>query len=436
MRLAHRLGDLWRRLRHLLADRARQRRLLLAYCVSVILAYIASVGLTVRAGILPWARGDFVAYYTGARILRDGHAHRLYDLVLQARVQQQILRPHGFAFAGGLLPYNYPPFLAAALVPLSFLSLRSAFLVWDLVNVGLILGSVALLVRERQGWSRGVFLMTSLMVLAFFPVLEGLVKGQSTFAVLFALALAHWALKRHRGSLAGAALALGLVKPHLVALIVIYLLYRRKWRAVAGFGVTGALLLVPPSALVGLRGLRAYGALLRQQSRWDAIVSIYPASMPNVRGTIYRAGLMCDRWFGVQLSHVTLTAAMAVLSLAVLVPVFRSWRSATEPDSDALDLQFALTLAAGLWISPHLRRHDLSLLVLVGWLVSLYAASAGRSAAARGLIAAGHVTPLILPSVLPHPLDRQVLAFLLLSLVVVLVRWAVEERARRQSPRS
>jgi hypothetical protein len=435
MRLAHRLADVWRRLSHLLADRGRRRRLFLAYCLAVILAYVASAGLTVRMGILPWARGDFVAYYTGARLLRDGHAQRLYDLALQARVQQDILRPYGFVFDGGLLPYNYPPCLAAALIPMSFLSLRWAFLIWSVANAALILASLALLLDGRERWSRGTFVFISVVTFAFFPVLEGLVKGQSSLVVLFASALTYSALRRDRGYLAGTALAVGLIKPQLVVSIVVYLLYRRRWRAVAGFGVAGGLLLAASCTLVGLGGVKAYAELARRWSAWDAPSAAAPGAMPNVRGTVYRVGLLVDQWLGVQPPEVTLTAATVVLSLGVLALVFQSWRLSRDPAPAAFDLGLAVALTCGLLVSPHLHGHDLTLLVLVGWLVLRYAESTGRGARARRMIAVAHPAPLILPAALPFTLGRQILALLLLALPVVLWRWAVQDRASQQAAR-
>jgi hypothetical protein len=433
MRLTHRLADVWRRLSHLLADRGRRRRLFLAYCLAVILAYVASVGLTVRMGILPWARGDFVAYYTGARLLRDGHAHQLYDLALQASVQQQILRPYGFVFGGGLLPYNYPPCLAAALVPLSFLSLRWAFLVWSVLNAALILASLALLMHGRERWSKANFVFTSLVILAFFPVLEGLMKGQSSLAVLSAVALTYWSLRRDRGYMAGTALAVGLIKPQLVVSIVVYLLYRRRWRAVVGFGVACGLLLAASCNLVGLGGVKAYAELARQWSAWDAPSAAAPGAMPNVRGTVYRVGLLVDRWFSVRPPEAALTATTVLLSLGVLALVFQSWRLSRDPAQATFDLGLAVALTGGLLVSPHLHGHDLTLLVLVGWLVLRYAESTGRGARARRMIAVAHPAPLILPAALPFTLGRQILALLLLALLVVLWRWAVQDRASQQA---
>jgi hypothetical protein len=101
---------------------------------------------------------------------------------------------------------------------------------------------------------------------------------------------------------------------------------------------------------------------------------------------------------------------------------------------EAFDLGLAVALTGGLLASPHLHGHDLILLVLVGWLALRYADSTGRGAPARRLIAAGHPTPLILPAALPFTLGRQILAFLLLSLLVVLWRWAVQDGAGQRTP--
>ena len=59
-------------------------------------------------------RADFTNFYTGWSIVLAGDGQRLYDLAIQARVQQQIL--DGRSFADGLLPYVNPPHLTLPFV--------------------------------------------------------------------------------------------------------------------------------------------------------------------------------------------------------------------------------------------------------------------------------------------------------------------------------
>lgn len=428
--LVLKVGNVPRFLRRLSADPGRQRR----YSAVIIGAYVVGFLVRVRMGYSPGVSGDFAAFLTAGRIVHSGQADRLYDLGFQAEVQQRILRPRGGVYAGGLLPYINPPFFAYLFSPLSRLSLQGAFVAWTLVNVGLILTSVAMLVDTRDAGCRQEFVLNSLVVFAFFPVLEALVKGQSSFVLLFALVTTYWSLKRDREYLAGVALGLGLAKPQLVTLMMLHLVYQRRWRALAGFAATGTVLVTGSCALVGLGGARAYSELARALSAWDAFPTAAPQAMPNVRGTIYRAALLVEHWLDWQPSDVVLTAVTAALSLGIVALVFGSWRKLRGAGSAGSDLGLAVAVTGGLLVSPHLHGHDLSLLVLVGWLVLRYAASTGRSAQARQMIAAAHPTPLLLPGVLSLALGRQVLALLMLALLVVLARWAARDHASLSAP--
>jgi len=144
----------------------RARRLFLAYCVAMLLAFAILIPPVAMEGFPVWGPGDFTAFYTAGYIVRTGNAHHLYDLDLQTRVQQQFLLPHGWTFDGGLLPYANPPFFALLFVPLSLLPLLWAFHLWNLINLSLLFGSLGLLLFHRQEWSAKEFGTVTLVTLA------------------------------------------------------------------------------------------------------------------------------------------------------------------------------------------------------------------------------------------------------------------------------
>lgn len=398
----------------------RSRRFFMAYCVAMILAYAILAPTTARPGFRLWGPGDFPAFYTAGHIIRDGNAHRLYDFSLQAQVQQAFLLSHGWTFAGGLLPYNYPPFFAPIFVPLSYLPLAWAFQVWSLVNIVLVLASTGLLLHVQKKRSRRDLATAGLVVLAFFPVFRGLYNGQTNFLILFVVTLSYLALKSKRDYLAGVTLALGLVKPQLVVVIAAMLLYHRRWRAVSAFGITGAVLLFISWMMVGVDGFISYVDLVRQMSNWDSIAGIYPAAMPNLRGTVYRLGQLYHTWSGTDLSPTMLRGVILLLSAAVFVLVLRTWKGPWNPTSPTFDRQFGQTVIGTLLVSPHLNGHDLTLLILVGFLVVSCFACQGRSAHAHRMIAVGHVTPALSLAALGSAGQAQVVALLLLVYMLIL----------------
>lgn len=421
------------------SDRERGRRFFLAYCVAMILAYAILAPEVAIPGFPLWGPGDFTIFYTAAHMIRDGNAHRLYDLGLQAQVQQEILAPYGRTFADGLLPYNYPPFFAVVFIPFSFLPFAWAFHLWNIANVALILASVKLLLHQQGRRSVTDFLAAGLVVFAFFPVFRGLLNGQSSFLALFTLTLTYLALKRNRSYFAGVALALGLIKPQLVIPIAAFMLYRRRWRMLLAFSVTSTALLIISWVTAGTSGMLSYVDLVGRMSNWNNVYGFHLAYMPNLRGTVYRFGQLYHAWFDAELSSFWLSTMMFLLSAFVVGLVFRTWRGRWEPASPEFDLQFGQTLMGGLLLSPHLYGHDLVLLILIGFLVSNYLAHQARHVQARSMIVTGHVAPLFSLAVIGTTGQAQVVALLLalFMLVLSLQRSAarpVRSQARSRSP--
>ncbi len=75
---------------------------------------------------------DFLNFYVGATIVREGNGRTLYQAETQQLVLQSILGRRVTEY------YLHPPFEAAALVPLSYLRIERAFVVWTLLNAALL----------------------------------------------------------------------------------------------------------------------------------------------------------------------------------------------------------------------------------------------------------------------------------------------------------
>lgn len=375
-----------------------------AYCIVLILAYLISSFNAFRDGLLFHARGDFIIFYTAGQMVRGGDAHHLYDLAAQARVQQQIVSPYGFIFEGGVLPYNYPPFFVIPFLPLSLLPLPLAFSVWTLINLILTYAATNSLLRYIRTTSATARIISTLAIFSFFPLFEGLLKGQSTFLAFYLATLAFIALKRGEDYKAGIALALSLIKPTLMVATLAILLYKRRWRALASFCLASGALLLISAGLVRMKGLLEYVDLLIAMGKWNSsIPGIYPASMHNWRGTAYRALMLWANFGSHQADLLALIASMAFFSIAaislamstvcfILVP--RAWKAPWNPSSIVFDLRYAVTVIVGLLVNPHLYAYDLTMWILAAFLILHYYRNT-KSVKALSLIFLGHVIPFL-----------------------------------------
>jgi hypothetical protein len=167
-----------------------------------------------------------------------------------------------------------PPWLLSLLLPYTLFPFRQATWLWFLTNIVLVVAASVLTWKacagrpsdNQRAW------IAPLVIIFFIPTLNALYSGQVNTFVLFGLAAALFFQTVERRTLAGAALALTMVKPHLVYITVPILLLqavsRRQWRFVVGFGgvlvlLSGVALLLRPSFPAEYASTTAGGDLLR-----------------------------------------------------------------------------------------------------------------------------------------------------------------------------
>lgn len=279
---------------------------------------------------------DFEHYYAGAQIVRAGLGHHLYDLDVQHTFETRYGHGPGAVF-------NYPAATVLLYLPVAFLPLNAAFLAWTAVSMAVTLFAIWILARSigiADPW------WPLLLSLAFYPLQWSFVSGQVDSIVLFAFVLALAALKRDRPLVAGLALAIALIKFHLVLPFVFVLLLRRQWRVLFGFAAGSAIFVALCAAIAGAAQFTAYPRLLMTM-QWLPDGGFDPRRMPNIRGLI-----------ALLTGHELPLAALIVIALVVLI-----WTALTCRSLDA-DTACAAGLTAALVVTYHLYVYDLALLVI------------------------------------------------------------------------
>jgi hypothetical protein len=317
------------------------------------------------------------------------------------------------------LPFAYPPFFALLFVPLTYVGLLWAYHLWYVVNLCLLLVSVWLLWSRRETDARGDYPLASLLALSFVPVLAAFYNGQSSFVLFFAMTVALLALKVKRDWLAGAALAMGLVKPQLIPLLVIVLLYERVWRTLLAFFVAGVGLLAVSAAVVGIEGLEGYVNVLRAGSAWGGTFGMNPALMSNLRGAVYLLGEILNTWTAIRVSSTLLQGITVLLTLVVVLFTLHAWRDFGSRQFPRFELLVMLTLSGALVMSPHLYIQDLTLLIVGALLLAWGGLPRNGPALPLHAVGAGHIALFVALFLLPGPARAQVAALLLVAVMVV-----------------
>lgn len=321
----------------------RAIRFLLVSTLLALLAGYAILSFPSRKDTL-----DFSQFYAAGEIVRQGRGHELYDLNTQFQLQSRLARVHTF--------YSHPPFEAMGFVPFTFAGYRTAYALWTLLGMGLLIASAGLIDSSahvsatlsqylRFPADRGLVIV---LFATFSPVTTCLLIGQDSMPLLLVFSLVYWLLSRNREFAAGCVLACGLFKFQFVIPFALVLLCARCWRALRGFSLAGAILIGLSLAISGRDALSTYPRLLFQEKIFQTLGDL--AYVPNIRGLL-------AMFFSHRASPIFMIA-VAAFSVIVLWIAARNWRQ------DRLPLSFSCALFAALLASYHLYTYDLSLLLL------------------------------------------------------------------------
>lgn len=286
----------------------RRRRLLVG--VGLVLVLALNVVLSYQFTAQNPGMNDFLSRWEAARTFwQDGASP--YSAEATANIHTMIYgRPALPDEDQGL--FAYPMYTVFYVGPLVSLPYAWASAVWLVVlEVCLIVGLYLLLATIR--WRPSVLMQAALVgfTLLNYYAFRGLILGQLSHVVFMLTALTLWALSRERDTLAGVALALATIKPQMGFLLVPFLLLwglrAGRWRFVAGFSGTFAVLmgtsfiLQPDWFGAWVAQVRLYPTYTRDGSPVWILFEFYLGLTPWV-GYVVRAlfvGWMLWAWYAV-----------------------------------------------------------------------------------------------------------------------------------------
>jgi hypothetical protein len=331
-----------------LLDRERVRNYSIAFLVLGVVASVANValghGLRVLTGnaLFP----DFLAHWTGGKLLLDGQLEHLYDADFQARLQWAVIGKGDDVswFVG-------PPFTAILYAPFAALPFAVAGVLWTLISVAAIAVSLVLLKplvpRLAQDW-----VVVVLAVLACQPVLEVIGAGQDSALSLLVWAAGLRALVAGRDALAGGAFGLGLIKPQLVLIAPPTFLVQRRWSAFWVWTAMALLAAAASVALVGVDGIHTWVAALTSE-RYDQQINVGQAWKQLSASALLVSIVPPALAQAAQVVGLGICVALAATFLVV------AWRAPRAAWLDVWTLAALTTVVA----SPHLLVYDLLIAV-------------------------------------------------------------------------
>lgn len=204
------------------------RRVLLALLSVVLLLKSRDLALE------GWLKADdFVAYWAAARLQGSGQNPYSNDELIAVQ------RPAGWTDALPLPMYN-PPWTLCLTLPFGFFPYSTARVLWLFLNVGSVVFAVDWALRHYGNSLTPKPVYWGLSAL-FLPALMAVHMGQSSPVLLLGIVGFLSCERQQRGVMAGAALLMLAIKPHLFYIFwlafVFWTLDRRRWDVLAGSGL-------------------------------------------------------------------------------------------------------------------------------------------------------------------------------------------------------
>jgi hypothetical protein len=211
-------------------------------------------------GIPGWfINDDFIDYWSSGRLILEGK--NPYDPNLLLDMQNQI----GAEEIGFVMNWNPPPFLIISL-PFSIFNYPLSRFLWFIFSISIIILCSSITWRLYHGSSNTQWL-SLIVAFTFLPTLYCLLKGQASFLLLLGVVLFLYFVNQEKHFYAGASLILLVIKPHVVYLFgiaVVYWVIKNKFWSVF-YGSIAALItslmiimIIEPSILGGYISMVRY----------------------------------------------------------------------------------------------------------------------------------------------------------------------------------
>jgi len=310
--------------------------------------------------VVLFTQTDFPAIVIASHLVASGQGADLYDLGRQLEGQQRLTSEGYLALSAGAnldlkYPYPYSPFIAVLWSPLSGLSPLTQMALWDVLNLALMAWGLWYLLASLP-MSRTTRLFLLLGGLTSFPFIVNLQQGQSSGIVMFAWAMGFALLRRGRDLPAGLAFGLLALKVQWLPLLLVALVWKRRWKALLGIGTVSLVLLSLTILLIGTGWIGDYVGVIQRAQQGAREFLLDPWFSHSLTGGL-TALFGREAEGAIRLANLgfTLLAAGGLLYV---------WRGRWSPGTFRWDAAAAITFLATALTNAHLNTHDLSLLAL------------------------------------------------------------------------
>jgi Glycosyltransferase family 87 len=259
-----------------------------------------------------------------------------------------------------LLANAHPPVSVLVAIPFGLLDYRTAWAIWNIASLLLLAISPWLLMRKKGlSYNAADAVAVVTLLLASNTLAQQVVEGQVNL-VLLALLVGAWAAdRRDRQFAAGALVGLAAAVKLFPALVLVYFLGSRRWRAVAAFGISFASVSLLAAGLLGVDIFRIY-----VQDVMPAFAqytnNAANASLPGFFNTVF----LGTHRLSAPLINWPAAPRVATLASGLVVAALCGWKSYYARNVVGRDIAFASCTIGMMLASPITWGHSFVLLAL------------------------------------------------------------------------
>lgn len=332
--------------------------------IALLIAFTASFFIfsTVNTINDPVFSIDFLPYHFAGQLLAQGDLTPLTDYDQTggffAHSGPFLERFHHYFFPSSTYATRWVYFPAYLWIfrPLASLDFPVAARIWLIFNAFACVGSVLLLWSARHRSQpetaprSSAFAWYLFLGLTFQPVFSNLMHGQVTGLIFFIFCLGYWLLRAQRPFAAGLAFGFITLFKFYPALLLVYFLFHRQWRVLAGAAAAGAVLVVISLATVGLEANLAYAQLIVNELAKGGMAAFNNESLTGFLLHAFTSGDV-NVWQDMAMAR-WLTALRLVILLATLFLFVWVMRKPRRHDGFGRDLDLSLVILFMLIASP------------------------------------------------------------------------------------
>lgn len=308
---------------------------------------------------------DFVPYHLAGRLLAEGDIHSLTNytesggFTADRGIFLEYFHRYFFPESTYANRWIYLPAYVWIFRPLASLDFHSAVRVWLAFNSLVCVASVMLLWAARRQacplaslgtWRFAWYLFIGL---TFQPVISNLMHGQVTGLIFFGFCLGYWLLRCGKPFSAG--LAFGIITPFKFypAFVLLYFVFHRRWRVVAGAVAGWIALAVVSLATVGWSGNLSYARFILNELNKGAMAAFNNQSLLGFLLHVFTRGDV-NTWHDMSVPQwlIIIRLCLILLILAAVVWVMRRPTSDRSTDVRTEDIDLSLMVMVMLLISP------------------------------------------------------------------------------------